>query len=75
MTSFTELDAYQRLAQLAENPLDLTKKGVMTPKRIDAMIAEGLGLKLFYACERVDAAVLEALFALADERKVVDKML
>lgn len=75
MTKFTELDAYQRLAQLAENPLDLTKKGVMTPKRIDAMIAQGLGLKLFYASERVDDSVLEALFALAEERKAIDKML
>ena len=74
MTKFTELDSYKRLAALSKNPIDLTKKGSMTPKRIEAMIAEGLGLKLFYASERVDDDILDALFALAAETKALDKM-
>ena len=74
MTKFTELSAYSRLKELSENPIDLTAKGELTPKRIDQMIAEGCGLKLFYATERVDEPVLEALFQLAKETKAVEKM-
>ncbi|NGX40144.1 MAG: Glucose-6-phosphate isomerase [Chlamydiae bacterium] len=75
MTRFTQLKAFETLSSLAKNPIDLTKKGVLSPKRIDQMIAEGLGLKLFYATERVDDAVLEALFSLAEETKAVEKNL
>ncbi|NGX37865.1 MAG: Glucose-6-phosphate isomerase [Chlamydiae bacterium] len=74
MAKFTELPAYSKLKELSENPLDLTKKGVLSPKRLDQMIAEGLGLKLFYSSERVDESVLEALFQLAGQANAVEKM-
>lgn len=75
MTKFTEQAAFQKLSTLAKNPIDLTQKGILSPKRVDQMIATGLGLKLFYATERVDEAVLEALAELATESQAVDKML
>lgn len=74
MKKFIELSSYQKLKILAEDPVDLSQKGIMTPKRIDQMIAEGLGLKLFYSSERVDEDVLKALFELAEETSAVDKM-
>nr|NGX47698.1 Glucose-6-phosphate isomerase [Chlamydiota bacterium] len=74
MKKFTELSAYNKLKELSENPIDLTAKGIFTPKRIDQMIVEGGGLKLFYSSERVDESVLEALFQLAEEADVISKM-
>lgn len=75
MTSlFTQLKAYQTLLELSQDPIDLTQKGALTPKRIETMCAEGLGLKLLYATERVDESVLEALFALAQEAGALEKM-
>ncbi len=75
MKKFIELSSYQKLKSLVANPVDLTKKGVVTPKRIDQMKAEGLGLKLFYSSERIDEEVLDALFELAEETQAVEKML
>lgn len=74
MEEFTQLTSFQRLKELAESAPDLTKKGVMTPKRVDAMVAEGLGLKLFYSSERVDQPILDNLFELARETDAVEKM-
>lgn len=74
MSQFTEYPAYQRLKELAENPIDLTSKSGLTPKRIDRFVAEALGLKLFYSSERVDDETLEALFQLAKEAGAVEKM-
>jgi glucose-6-phosphate isomerase len=74
MKKFIELSSYQKLKSLAENPVDLTKKGVLTPKRIDQMKAEGVGLKLFYSSQRVTEEVLEALFELSSETLAVEKM-
>lgn len=74
MAKFTELPAYNKLKQLAENPIDLTAKGVLTPKRIDQMIAEGGGLKLFYSSERVNEETLDLLCQLAKEANAVQKM-
>ena len=72
MTQFSE--KIEALKKLAEDPIDLTKNGTLSPKRVDEMHAEGLGLKLFYGTERVTPQVMEALFTLAEERGVVDLM-
>ncbi len=72
--TFDQFKSFLRLQQLAEHPVDLSKEGVLTPKRIDTMLAEGLGMKLFYATERVDEEVMKALFELAEETGAVDKM-
>jgi len=75
MGKFTETKAFQRLSELAQNPIDLTKKGALSAKRIQEMVSEGLGLKLSYATERVDDSVLQAIFELSEESQALDKML
>lgn len=74
MTSFNHLKSVIRLNELAEDPYDLTSDLTLHPKRIDSMMSEGLGLKLFYATERVSEVTLQALFDLAEETKVLEKM-
>src|ERR1700722_12800633 len=74
MAAFGQLKAVKALKELSKNPLDLTKESVLTPKRVDAMVAEALGLKLFYATERVDEKILSALDQLAEETQALKKM-
>lgn len=74
MTSFRHLKSVVRLNELAEDPLDLTLEGVLTPKRIEGMICEAAKLKLFYATERVSDNVLGALYDLAQETQALEKM-
>lgn len=74
MTSFHALQSVEKLKELAKNPIDLSKEDVLTPKRVETMIAEGLGFKLFFGTERVTEETLEALFALAEETQAVKKM-
>lgn len=74
MTTFRHLKSVVRLNELAEEPIDLTEEGFFTPKRIDAMIADTLGMKLFYAAERVTELTLNALFELSEEMAVIKKM-
>lgn len=74
MTSFRHLKSVIRLNELAEDLVDFSQEGVLTPKRIDGMIAEACGLKLFYAAERVSDNTLGALFDLAEETQAVEKM-
>ncbi len=74
MTSFRHLKSVVRLNELAEDPYDLTLEGAVSPKRIDSMIAEGPGLKLFYAMERVSEITLTALYDLAEETQAIKKM-
>lgn len=74
MKSFTELKSVQHLRTLAKQPIDLTKTDSLTPQRIDTMCASHGGFDLLYASERVTPDVMEALFQLADEAQVYDKM-
>lgn len=74
MTSFRHLKSVIRLNELAEDPLDLTEEGVVTPKRIETMLSNTLGFRLFYAMERVSETTLSALSELAKETQVVEKM-
>ena len=53
MTSFSHLKSVIHLNELAEDPYDLTLDINLQPKRIDSMLSEALGLKLFYGTERV----------------------
>ena len=73
MIAFQEYRAVEKLKELARSPIDLTKGGGLTPKRIEQLTATHLGLKLLYATERVSEEVIEALFELAEEAKAVDK--
>ena len=46
----------------------------MSPKRLEHFHLEALGLKLFFGTERVSDEVIEALYELAEEAQVYDKM-
>ena len=74
MTSFNHLKSVIRLNELAEEPYDLTDEANLQPKRIESMVSESLGLKLLYGTERVSEITLSALFDLAEETKVLEKM-
>lgn len=74
MSSFTQLKTVMRLNELAEEPVDLTEESNFTSKRIDSMVCEGLGLKLLYATERVSEITMQALYDLAKETNVLEKM-
>lgn len=69
---FLDTRAYQRLATLKKIPPDLTKE--LTGDRIRNYFAEAAGWKLLFGTERINDAILDALFELAEERKVIEKM-
>jgi glucose-6-phosphate isomerase len=74
MPQFRQLKSLIHLNELAEDPIDLSKDGALTPKRIDTMVAEALQLKLCYGTERINEITLNALFELAEETSAVKKM-
>lgn len=74
MSEFTSLNAFQKLQNLAKAPIDLTKKGVFTSKRFEEFSKEALGLKLFFAGQRITEEVYSTLVQLAIEANVVEKM-
>lgn len=74
MTQFDQTNAYKKLKELASHPLDLTQDSLFTVERIQSMQTNNHFFRLFYAGERVDEKTLKALFSLADESKVMDKM-
>lgn len=75
MYQFVNSKSFQRLSELAEECVDLTNDEVMTPKRLESMIAQNLGIKLFYGTEKVNDVTINALFDLAQEAGALDKML
>ena len=74
MNSFRHLKSVIRLGELAEDPLDFSKEGALTARRIDNMCAEALGMKLLYGAERVTDVTLQALIELAEETQALKKM-
>jgi glucose-6-phosphate isomerase len=72
--SFTSYKSAKKLKESAKKPLDLTKKGALTPERLKKMRAEALGLQLMYGTERVSEKVLSELIQLAKEADVFGKM-
>lgn len=71
---FTQLKAYEKLKKLANNPIDLSKEGSLTPKRLKEFSAHIPGFKLLYGTERIDESVFSALAELADETHALKKM-
>jgi glucose-6-phosphate isomerase len=71
---FSTLRAVAKLRGLANVSPNLKAEGFLTPERIRSHVAEACGLKLMWGCERIDAAVMEQLFALADEAELMQKM-
>jgi glucose-6-phosphate isomerase len=74
MSAFDEFQSVKQLRAFAENPIDLSKEGALSPKRLEQMVATTLNLKLFYGTERVTDKVMESLFDLAKEAQAVEKM-
>lgn len=72
--SFINLKSVVRLNELAEDPIDLSREGILTPKRIDSMIVEALQMKLFFATERVNDVTINALVELAGDTSAIEKM-
>ena len=72
--SFSQRASFKKLAQLAQNPIDLTDPAVLTPKRIEKYVAGACGYRMLYGTERIDDTVMEALYALAEEAHVHEKM-
>ncbi len=69
-TSFSKLVSTAKLRALAQHPVDLTEKNLLTPDRMDQYKAEGASWKLFYGAQRINKQVMEALFELAQECRV-----
>ena len=71
MSNFDHYDSVKKLRKLAEKPIDL--HGI-TPERIGKMVVQAEGFTLMYGTERVDDAVMHALFSLVKEAKAHEKM-
>lgn len=74
MVSFRHFKSVIRLNELFEDLCDLTKEGELTARRIETMVSEVLGLKLFYGTERVSEMTISALADLAEETQALAKM-
>lgn len=73
-SQFTQYPTVALLKQLAVHPFDLTKEGNLTPERLNHFVATSAGYTMLYGTERVTDDVMSALFQLAQEAKVMDKM-
>lgn len=73
-TGFQTYSATKKLKSLSKKPFDLTKKGNLTPDRINEFVAEGCGYKLLYGTERITSEVMDALLALSVEAHAIKKM-
>lgn len=71
---FTSYSSTERLKKLANHPFDLTRKGGLTPERLDRYVASACGYRFLYGTERIDEEVMAALADLAREAKVLEKM-
>ncbi|MFS8563066.1 MAG: hypothetical protein LVR00_01525 [Rhabdochlamydiaceae bacterium] len=70
--AFSKYPSYLKLLKLAESKVDL--RSALTPQRVKACLVKSLGLKLFFATERVSDEILETLCELAQDAKAVQKM-
>lgn len=75
-TSFSNpqsTDAWRKLTELAETPLDLTTPSALSVQRVGQMKASAVGFDLLYGTQQVTNEVLDALQQLADETHTVDQ--
>lgn len=69
---FTKYPSYSALLKKAQHPLEMAQ--ILTPARIEKMAVQGVGFKLLFGTEKVDEEILAALFQLAKEAHVLEKM-
>lgn len=74
LTPFSRLPLVQALRCLAEHPIDLREDHALSQERIETYAVAEIGFKLLFATERVTDEVMQVLYKLADERKVLEKM-
>lgn len=72
--TFTELNAYQQLKELAAFPFDLTKEEALSKSRMDHFSSQAGTLKLLYGTERVTDEVMTGLENLSKETQLLEKM-
>jgi len=65
--------SYQKLKELAKKPFDLTTLSEH-PERIDQFSFDAEGWSLLFGTQRVTEEVMTALYSLANEAEVLDKM-
>jgi glucose-6-phosphate isomerase len=71
---FTKTKSYKRLSELALKPLLLNQPNLLDKQRFASFHAEACRWQFLYATERVTQEVMEALYALAEEADVFNKM-
>jgi len=59
------------LALAARSPPDLRR--VLTEERVSRFCSQAAGMQILFATERIDQSILDALFRLADQKKVIDQ--
>jgi glucose-6-phosphate isomerase len=69
--SFTGSSAAERLREFADSPFDLKE---VDGERLKRMAARGCGFKLLFGMQKVTEGVMEALWGLAEEANVFEKM-
>ncbi len=69
---FPNYPSVEILHKLSQKPIDMAK--ILTPERIEKYALFGVGYHLLYAAEKISDEVLSALFQLAKEAKVTEKM-
>ncbi len=72
---FADLQAVQRLQQLAKQPYNLAGSGTLPPERISAYRTFACGFDFLYSTQRIDEQVLAELQHLADEAGLVEQFL
>ena len=71
---FKKYPSFRELEKLSKDPLDLTKKGVLSSSRIHDMQLSACSWKMLYGTERVDGKVIDALTGMAKDADVFTKM-
>ncbi len=71
---FSASKAYQKLQDLAKNPVDLTAEGGVSPERLKTFSLKQMGWHMLYATERVNQEIMDGLYELAQERNVSSQM-
>ncbi len=73
--NFNELDDYNTLIKLAENPVDLSDNSVLTVDRLERYHLQNGSFELLYGTQRITDQVLDTLQNLADQAELVAQFL
>lgn len=74
MPFFDTAKAFHELEKLAHHAPNLAQEHVLSKDRFNKFQVKALGMDLLYATERVDEKIMEQLFQLAREMRVMEKM-